>query len=108
MTPTLPDPIRAYFDGNPSFDVDAMLAPFAPDAIVRDERREHRGTAAIRTWIEEASVGNKAVNTPLKVESEGDRHRIPVEVAGDFEGSPVTLTFDFHLAHGRIAELEIR
>lgn len=107
MALDLPRPIQAYFDGSPRFDVDAMVAPFAPDAVVRDENNEHRGAAAIRAWIEEASVGNKAINTPRAIESEGDRHRVTTEVEGDFKGSPVTLTFNFVLKNDRIDELEI-
>ncbi len=107
MALKLPDPIQAYFGGNPTFDVDAMLAPFAHDAIVHDEKNEHRGTAAIRSWIDEATVGNKAIGAPLSIESDGDRHRVTAEVAGDFKGSPVILSFDFRLKEDRIAELEI-
>ena len=103
----LPRPVRAYFDANPTFDVDAMLAPFAPGAIVRDERREHRGRVAIRAWIEDAIVGNEAINTPQWIASDGDRHRVAAEVAGDFKGSPVTLTFNFVLKGDRIDRLEI-
>jgi len=107
MALELPIPIQAYFDGNPSFDVDAMLAPFADDAIVRDEKREHRGTAAIRRWIEDACVGSKAIGTPRWIESDGDRYRVGAEVAGNFQGSPIMLDFDFRLRNDRIAELEI-
>lgn len=107
MALDLPPPIQSYFDGNPTFDVDGMLAPFASDAIVRDEAHEHRGTTAIRAWIAQATVGNKAIATPQTVVSGGDRHRVTAEVAGEFKGSPVTLTFDFVLTDGRIAALEI-
>jgi hypothetical protein len=33
---------------------DAFAALFAPDAVVHDEGGEHRGLAAIKTWIAEA------------------------------------------------------
>lgn len=107
MTPALPDPIRAFFDGNRSFDVDAMLATFADDAVVRDERREHRGTTAIRAWIDDAVVGNRAANTPLSIDSHGGRHRVETEVRGDFKGSPIRLAFAFEVRNGRIAALDI-
>ncbi|WP_156452027.1 nuclear transport factor 2 family protein [Novosphingobium sp. CCH12-A3] len=107
MALALPAPIQAYFNGNPDFDVEAMLAPFANDAIVRDEKKELRGTAAIRAWIGDATVGSKAISTPLSIESDGDRHEVSARVAGDFKGSPVTLNFAFLLRDSRIAELEI-
>jgi hypothetical protein len=52
------------FRGNERLDVDAMLAPFAEDAVVSDENRTHRGRQAIRTWIEEATIGNRAIAIP--------------------------------------------
>ena len=107
MTPDLPAPIAAYFHANRTFDVDAMLAPFASDALVHDERNDHRGTEHIRAWIEQATVANKAVATPLSMEREGDQYRVAAEVAGAFPGSPVMLTFAFTLNDAAISALEI-
>jgi ketosteroid isomerase-like protein len=104
----LPQSIHAYFDANVRLDADAMLAPFAPDAVVRDEGHTRRGSAAIRTWIEEASIALPAIAAPQAVHSDGDLHHVTASVAGNFPGSPVTLTFHFRLNSGRIAELEIK
>ncbi|WP_162806622.1 nuclear transport factor 2 family protein [Sphingosinicella terrae] len=103
----LPDPIRAYFDANRRLDAEAMLAPFAPEAVVRDERRTHRGRDAIRAWILEASVASQAVAEPQSVRAEGGVERVAARVSGAFPGSPVILDFRFSLASGRIAALEI-
>ena len=67
MSGSIPKPIAAYFEGNERLDVDAMLAPFAEDAVVSDENCTHRGRQAIRTWIEQATIGNRAVATPQSV-----------------------------------------
>lgn len=107
MKLTLPQPIAAYFKANTTFDVDAMLAPFTGDAIVRDEARTHRGTAEIRAWIGEATVGNQAVATPQEIRTEGDRQHVTARVEGAFKGSPVMLTFHFRLDDTHIVELEI-
>ena len=104
----LPSPIRAYFDANARLDPDAMLAPFAADAVVRDERRTHHGTAAIRAWIKQASVSLPAIATPEAIRSEGLSHEVTAQVAGNFVGSPTRLGFHFRLSDRRIAELEIR
>jgi hypothetical protein len=48
MTLSLPTPIGAYFKANGDLDTSAMLAPFAADAVVRDERQTHRGTDSLR------------------------------------------------------------
>jgi hypothetical protein len=52
MSNPLPPPLAAYYEAKNRHDTDAMLAPFAEDAVVRDEGQEHRGRAAIRTWME--------------------------------------------------------
>ena len=107
MINPLPEPIAAYFEGNTRFDVDAMLAPFAEDAIVSDENRTHRGTAAIRAWIEEATIGNRALATPQALRVEDGDTLITAEVSGAFPGSPITLGFRFALEDERIARLAI-
>jgi hypothetical protein len=102
-----PTPIQAYFQANTDMDVSRMLAPFAPDAIVRDERRTRRGSDAIRAWIEQATIDNQAVAVPRAIQSEGDAHQVRALVSGAFPGSPVMLSFPFRLDGDCIAELEI-
>jgi hypothetical protein len=41
-----------------AFDVDAVVATFAPDAYVNDARREIRGVDAIRAWVAKEMVGD--------------------------------------------------
>jgi hypothetical protein len=41
-----------------SFDVDAVIATFADDAYVNDNKREINGIAAIRRWVEKEMVGD--------------------------------------------------
>ena len=60
----LPPPIQDYFDGNARLDAEAMLAPFADDAEVGDERQTHRGKEAIALWVKQASLAVAAVATP--------------------------------------------
>jgi hypothetical protein len=102
-----PAPIQAYFQANADLDVGGMLAPFSPDAIVRDERRTHRGSDAIRAWIEQATIDNQAIAVPQTIQSDGDAHQVRAQVSGAFAGSPITLSFHFLLDGARIAELEI-
>jgi hypothetical protein len=42
-----------------AFDVDAIMATFADDAYVNDNRREFVGKAAVRRWVEREMVGDK-------------------------------------------------
>jgi ketosteroid isomerase-like protein len=80
----LPEPIRRYFDGSNAHDPDACAACFADDAIVRDERQEHRGVGAVREWMRDA-----------------------ITRYGNFPGSPIVLRHSFVVAGGKIARLEI-
>jgi hypothetical protein len=50
-----------------SFDVDAIMATFAPDAYVNDDRREIRGAAAIRDWVKKGIVGDHVTIEPVEV-----------------------------------------
>jgi hypothetical protein len=54
----LPEIVAAHLKGVNAFDVDAALAPFAEDAYVNDARREFRGKAAIRRWLEREMIGD--------------------------------------------------
>jgi hypothetical protein len=102
MPLVLPAPLRDYFDGNAALDVSAMLASFAPDTVVHDEQKTHRGSGAIKSWIEQATVGNQAIATPQAIQSDGHTHRVVARVAGAFAGSPLTLTFTFRVERGRV------
>ena len=42
-----------------NFDTDAIVATFAEDAYVNDNRREISGIDAIRRWVEKEMVGDK-------------------------------------------------
>jgi hypothetical protein len=42
-----------------AFDTDAIVATFAEDAYVNDNRREIIGIKAIRRWVEREMVGDK-------------------------------------------------
>jgi hypothetical protein len=103
----LQTPIKANFQANADLDVGGMLAPFSPDAIVRDERRTYRGTDEVRAWIEQATIDYKAVAIPQAIQVDGDTHQVTAQVSGTFPGSSITLAFCFRLDADRIAELEI-
>lgn len=103
----LPSPIEAYFAANARLDAEAMLAPFAADAVVRDEGLTHRGSAEIGAWIRDASVAASAVADPKTASFVDDVHRVTARVSGSFPGSPIELPLRFRLRDDRIAELEI-
>jgi hypothetical protein len=103
----LPEPLAAYFSAKNRHDVEAMVAPFAEEAHVRDEGATHKGRAAIRAWIEETTRRYAVQVAPIAVAHEAGRIVVQANVAGNFPASPLTLTYRFLIADDRISALEI-
>lgn len=104
---TLPPPILAYFDADERNDRAALIKVFAPDAVVTDEGRSHVGRDAIGAWWSAAKATYQNTTEPLEMTERGDVTEILARVAGQFPGSPVTLTFAFRVGDDRITGLEI-
>ncbi len=107
MIPDLPKPIADYVAANARLDVDGMLKPFAPDAVVRDDGGRHQGHAALRTWIEEATIAARAVFTPDTLRHADGQVIVEGPTHGDFKGSPLRFTLRFTLEGDTIRALEI-
>lgn len=107
MSLTLPPPIAAYVAANARLDAEGMLAAFAADAVVLDERRRRVGKPEIQTWIQSTTITSRAVFTPDACREENGVIVVEGPTAGDFPGSPIRFTFRFTLEHGAIAALEI-
>lgn len=58
MTEKLPGVIAEHIRAVNAFDTDAIVATFATDAYVNDNRREIAGIGAIRRWVEKEMVGD--------------------------------------------------
>ena len=106
MSARMPEPLARYFTAFNSHDIDAMVGCFADDAVVRDERQEHRGTVAIRRWIEDTTARYRATVEVIEVTVDA-KTSVAGLVSGTFPGSPVRLRYDFTLAGQEIARLEI-
>jgi limonene-1,2-epoxide hydrolase len=63
LTGVVAEHIRAVND----FDTDAIVATFADDAYVNDNRREIHGSAAIRRWADKEMVGDNVTIEPVEV-----------------------------------------
>jgi hypothetical protein len=98
--------VKRYFELAAGPDSTGYLAQFAPDAMVEDEGHIYRGVDAIRDWrgaVPPVSYGVRAV------QSTAEETVAQVEVAGDFPGSPVELSFRFTFTgSGSIQALAIR
>ncbi|MFN6980336.1 MAG: nuclear transport factor 2 family protein [Brevundimonas sp.] len=107
MTPALPQPIADYVAANARLDLDGMLQPFAPDAVVRDDGGEHSGHAELRSWIQDATIAARAIFTPDAHREENGQVVVEGLTHGDFKGSPLRFTMRFTLADDAIQALEI-
>ncbi|WP_282949819.1 MULTISPECIES: nuclear transport factor 2 family protein [unclassified Sphingopyxis] len=103
----LPKPIADYIEANARLDVDAMLKPFAADAVLFDIGRPHAGQAALRTLFEQEVVAVKAIFTPNSLRHEDGKVVVEGPAHGDFKGSPIRFTYAFTLENETIKALEI-
>jgi len=94
-----------------AFDTDAIVATFAEDAYVNDNRREMVGIKAIRRWVEKEIVGDKVT---IEVREVVD-HYGEIIVRGAYDGEydktnlpkELILTNYFSVREGKIVSLVI-
>ncbi len=94
-----------------AFDTDAILATFAEDAYVNDNKREFVGTEAIRKWLEKEMVGDKVT---IDVREVLDHHGDTI-VRGAYDGlydktnlpEELILTNYFSVRDGKIVSLAV-
>jgi ketosteroid isomerase-like protein len=109
MKAVLPDILDRYFAAQNAHDIEAMVACFAPDAVVRDEGKDIVGTQAIRAWKIETGAKYRITADPLESRPESGKTIVIVKVSGTFPGSPAKLAYRFGFsAEGRINALEVR
>lgn len=107
MTLKMPATLEAYFEAANSRDSDALIACFAPDAVVVDENDQYVGRTAIRAWKEESFAKYSPVQDPRSCEVEGSTISVISTVSGNFPGSPVDLLHEFTLSEEEIARMVI-
>ncbi|PCD02126.1 hypothetical protein COC42_11670 [Sphingomonas spermidinifaciens] len=109
MTIELPKPIAEYIAANARLDVDGMVRPFAPDAVVRDVGigKEFKGHAELRTLFEVEVVPVRAIFTPDTARHENGKVVVEGPAHGDFPGSPLRFAYSFTLRNDAVAALEI-
>jgi hypothetical protein len=108
-TGEMPDLIAAYIAAVNAFDLDAIMASFADNALVNDAHREFVGTESIRAWARRELVGDKVTMTVTEVV----RHRTLTIVRARYDGdydktnlpAELILTGYFTVADGKITSL---
>ncbi len=111
ITDKLPQIIRDHVDAYNNHDLDALMAVFAPDALVNDIQREFVGTEAIRAWTDKEIIGP---NVTMAVEQAFDLHGniiVRARMDGDYDKTglpdPLVLTYYFSLRNDLITQLII-
>ena len=111
MTKGLPGIVAEHIRAINAFDTDAIMATFAPDAYVNDNRREIVGTEAIRRWVEKEIVGD---HVTIEVREVLDRYG-SIIVRGAYDGEfdktnlpkELILSNYFNVRSGKIVSLII-
>lgn len=107
MNIKLPAVIQTYVDASNNHDVEAILSCFSDEAVVHDEKEDHRGIRAIEAWIRSTIEKYRFQFRPLSAE-EGDRTVVvATEVSGTFAGSPIMLDYHFEIDGNKILSLSI-
>ena len=101
----VPKPLNAYIAASNRQDFDAMLAPFAPDAIVQDEGRIYTGHAQIMGWMVAVTEKYRTTAEVTGIEPWGKGARLAVLVSGNFLGSPATLHYTADITDDLITRL---
>ncbi|MEW2545749.1 nuclear transport factor 2 family protein [Streptomyces sp. NPDC047002] len=94
-----------------AFDLEAVMRTFAPDAYVNDNRREIRGAAAVRQWVQKEMVGDHVTIDPVEVLD----HYGDVIVRGRYDGDydktglpdELVMTNYFSVRDARIVSLTV-
>jgi ketosteroid isomerase-like protein len=111
MNTTLPTVIADHVAAVNRFDLEAIVATFADDALVNDARREIWGKAAIRKWIAKEMVGDKVTIEVTEVVEHYGETIVRGRYDGTFDKSKLPaeliLTNYFRVRDGRIVELFI-
>jgi hypothetical protein len=110
-TSPLPPVVAEHIAAVNAFDTDAIVATFAPDAYVNDNRREIRGTDAIRAFIAKEFVGDQVT---MEVREVLDHHG-DVIVRAEYDGTydktnlpaELIMTSYFGIREGKIVSLAV-
>ncbi|HWR09066.1 nuclear transport factor 2 family protein [Sporomusa sp.] len=107
MNMKLPPLVAKFVQAKNAYDSTAFVACFADQAVVHDEGKEMRGTIAIQKWIEASNKKYQDTLTVTNLVEHNNETVLTALVAGNFEGSPVSLDFHFSIKEDKIDRLSI-
>ena len=103
----LPKVVADLVKAQNNYDSIAYSCCFSETAVVFDEGRTYNGRKEIERWIAEANTQFKTVMKPVSLEERATESILKAEISGNFDGSPVLLTYHFELKEGLIHSLKI-
>jgi hypothetical protein len=107
----LPQVIKDHVAAHNTPDPELLIATFASDALLNDNRREFLGHEAIRKWAAKEIFGDKVTLDPKAAYEHHGNFVVRCQVDGTFDKSklpdPVVLTYYFSLRGEKIAQLII-
>jgi SnoaL-like protein len=107
----LPPVVAEYTAAVNAFDNDRIVATFAPDAYVNDDRREIRGIEAIRKFIAKEIVGDRVTMEVREVIDHYGDIIVRAKYEGDYDKTnlpeELIMTNYFSLRDGKIISLAI-
>jgi hypothetical protein len=107
----LPPPVSAYVAATNGFDIEALMAIFADDALVNDHRNEFVGRSAIRNWAQREIIDDRVTMQVTGATCRGHAVAVTANLDGNFDKTglpdPLVLTFYFSIGGERIVQLVI-
>jgi hypothetical protein len=107
----LPQVIKDHIAAHNAPNPELLMATFAPDALLNDNRREFLGHEAIRKWAAKEIFGDKVTLDPQAAYEHHGNILVRCNVDGTFDKSklpdPIVLTYYFTLSGEKITQLII-
>lgn len=102
-TITLPKAVDDFVTATNAHDAEALLAVFAPGAVVVDDGSTYATRDRVREWLTVHQIEPRIVLEPTSFEG----GRLLASVDGDFPGGPLTFAFVFATRDDLVTELTI-
>lgn len=103
----LPKVVADLVEAQNTYNSSAYSNCFSETAVVFDEGNTYNGRREIERWIAEANTQFKTIMKPVSFEEKVTESILKAEISGNFDGSPVVLTYHFELKEGLIHSLKI-
>lgn len=103
----LPKVVADLVETQNNFDSVAYANCFSETAVVFDEGKTHNGKKEIERWIADSNERYKATIKPVGFEVKETESLLMAETSGNFEGSPIVLTYHLEIVDELIQSLKV-